>query len=233
MPDQTLPTAEEVASALSAPPDDPLQNLTPEEATVAAKLLPALADKANKAAEAKKAKELEELIKTLSAENIKLRDIELEKLRAANKPPNPQELEKLLSQEYLEFTLRIPTEDGVSDFVIRELPQAAETRLFNTIKKKLVPALSALSSIEWNSSMTTASKLEKVIDATPLALDTMSELVSVCLNPFGKSSTINAVWVQNNLSSVRQLSVLEAQVAANRFRDFFSALSRFTPGLMT
>src|ERR1017187_7940823 len=232
MADQTLPTPEEVALALAPPEDDPLSKLTKEEAEIVAKILPLLADKANKAAEVKKAKELQSTIEALTQENIKMRDQELQKIRDSNKPPDPKELEKLLTQEYLEFAVKLPTGDGVREFVITELPQSAETRLFNTIKKKLVPALKELSAVEWNSSMTTATKLEKVIDSMPMALETMAELTAICLNPFGRTD-IDAEWVRNNVSSVRQLNILEAQITASRFRDFGLALSRNLPGMIS
>jgi hypothetical protein len=232
MADQTLPTPEEVALALAPPEDDPLSKLTKEEAEIVAKILPLLADKANKAAEVKKAKELQSTIEALTQENIKMRDQELQKIRDSNKPPDPKELEKLLTQEYLEFAVKLPTGDGVREFVITELPQSAETRLFNTIKKKLVPALKELSAVEWNSSMTTATKLERVIESIPLALDTMAELTAICLNPFGKAKDITAEWARNNVSSVRQMNIIEAQIMASRFRDFFSALSHNLPGMI-
>ena len=229
---EALPTTEAVEEALSPAADDPLASLSPEEAEIGKRLLPALAEKANRLAEAKKAKELEKLVKELAESNNKAIQEELDKIRKANTPLEPNEIEKLLSQEYIEFNLKLRTNGAFRDFVIRELPQAAEIKFFNCIKKAVVPALRELTTIEWNNAMTTADKLQKVIDILPGALETLAELCSISLDPFSKEG-IDKAWVQSNLNSARIMHIIEAQINAGRFRDFFFAAARSIPGMTT
>jgi hypothetical protein len=179
-------------------------------------------------AEAKKAKELQAFLDGLRLENAKMVEVELEKLRSQNKPPTQDELEKLLNQEYAEFTIKVTDKTGDKTFIIRELPQAIEKKLFTSIQKSSVPKLQALSNIEWTATATAPEKLQRVIDMVPDALDMLAENVALCLDPYG-SEQITKEWVQMHLSSFRIVSVLQAQFLAGRFRDFFSQAYRIIP----
>lgn len=222
---------DDVKQALESEPDE-LSNLTEEERKVAAKILPIVAGKANATAEARKAKDLEKLQLELTAQNKKLITEYLEDLKKQNTPPTIDELEKLVNQEYIEFTVKIRERSGQGGekiFTIRELPQAVELKLFKSVQRAIVPHLKQLSQLEF-SGEGMADKLQVVIDAVPELIDTLAENAALCLDPYNAGG-ITKEWVQANLSSYRVMSIIEAQVTAGRFRDFFSAASRSIPSM--
>lgn len=210
-----------------------LQSLkTPEEKQIGAKILPMIAAKANAMAEANYAKKLDSAVDQLKTENQKWIETQMEEIRKANTPPDANDLEKLLSQEYLEVPVRLMEKSGRStvekSFVLRELPQATEQKFFKVIQKGIVPLVKEISSVEWTSSETVAGKLQKLIDAGPEILDTLADLCALCLDPFGEEG-ITKEWVQANMSSNRIVRVIDAQVQVSRLRDFFSGISQLFP----
>ena len=235
--EHTLPTSEEVTEVLTTADEDLLSVLeTDEERKVAAKILPGLAAKANSLAEATKAKELKREVEQLTEENRKYIQAELDKIRKANEPLSPEELTKLLSQEYVEFPVQVRIArngTGVRDFVIRELPVAVERKVLTTIQKTLAPRLKELSSLDWSAEATNLSKLNKMVSMIPGALDTLAECTAICLNPYDEHSDVNGEWVMNNLNVYKMYNVLQAQANASRWRDFFLAVYQAIPGQMT
>ena len=227
-----LPSREEVAAALQPPEDDFLDGLSLEEQRIAAKILPGLEKTAAIVAEAKKARELKSLTDQLTAENTKLIEGELQKLRDANKPPSQDQLNQLLSQEYITFPLKIKERGGQTErekeFTIRELPQAVELKFLKIIQKTLVPRLKEFSSIDWNAGMSNVEKLQRVIDTVPEGMDMLADLAAIALDPY-EADGINKTWVQANLSSNRIMAVIQSQVVAGRFRDFFLAVQQSIP----
>ena len=226
-----LPTPEAVAEALAPDVDQDLAQLTPEEARLVSRILPALEARARIAAEAQKGKELAQIVEELKRDNQALIEAELAKIRKAAEPPKPEELQKLLSQEYQEYTVQVRERANKyqpRDFIIRELPQATELKFVRLIQKSLVPRLKEFQTVEWTEGMTTVQKLQKVVDLIPDGLELMSDLCAISLDPF-ETEGITKAWVQANLSSVRIMAIIDAQVAAARMRDFMLAVSRLLP----
>ena len=229
-----MESPEQVAEALASETVDELKDLTPEEAVIGAKLLPLLAAKANQKAEANKAKELVEVVDQLKKDNAAMMEEELRKIREANKPPDATEMTKLLSQEYLEFTVRVfeRKTKAEREFVIRELPQSIELKFVKSIKKAIVPHLKLISGVEFQTGTDVASKLQQVIEIIPELMEVLADVCAMCLDPFGDGKVedrITKEWVQANMGSDRIQKVVLAQGMANRFRDFFSLASRFIP----
>jgi hypothetical protein len=220
-----LPTVEDVNAVLAAPEE--LSVLSPEELAIGAKILPILAAKANATAEANKARELQKQLEVLRGENQKAMEAEMDKLRKAMAPPSAQDIEKLLSQEYLSFEVKIrDRSQSFQTFVIRELPLAAEAKFLRSLQRELVPKLKEVASIDWTGS--TAEKIQRLIEFVPSTLGMLTEMCAVCLDPFEEEG-VNKEWVERNMGLDRILSVLEAQAMAGRYRDFFLRLSALLP----
>jgi hypothetical protein len=229
------PTSEEVNEALMNQEDvEELQILkTPEERRIASILIPIILRKANMTAEVAYAKQLQVTVEDLKAQNAKAIENQLKVIRDANKPPTPEELEKLLSQEYATFTIEVIQRKGQKkQFTIRELPQATEMKFMRVIQNTLVPRLKELASVEWTNTSSVAEKMQRIIDIIPEAMDMLAECCAIALDPYSEEG-ITKEWVQLNLSSFRIMSIIEAQVTAGKFRDFFAALSRAIPGQTT
>lgn len=235
MDENLSPTPDEIDDALTGVEDiEELRTATPEQRQVAFKLLPFVTRKANVAAEANYAKKLQETVNQLTEESRKMMAAEIDNFRKANKPPTPKEIQTLLTQEYAEFKVLIMERKGKNEreFTIREMPQATEMKFLRIIQKSMVPHLKELSSVEWTNGLSVAEKLQRVIDIIPEALDMLAECCSIALDPYEELG-VTKDWVQKNLSSFRIMNIIESQIIAGRFRDFFSALSRSIPGQMT
>jgi len=232
MPDEDFaPTAEQIEAALADPetPEDLDVLSTPEEKAIGAKILPGLTAKIRAAAQADAAKELAAKTQELIASNQRMMKDEVEKLRASIKPPDPKELETLLSQDYGEMSVQIAGRKGdKKTFVLRELPQSCEKRMFNIIQHRVLPHLKELAAVEWVASATQAEKLQKALAIIPDGLDMLAECCAICLDPFGDDG-ITTDWVQKNMGSSRILAVVEAQLEISKIRDFGSAVYRLLP----
>lgn len=230
------PTPEEVDAALSGVEEFEVTDAAVRKAVM--KLIPALVQKANSVAkvtaEADYAKRLQTTVDELKVQNQKMIEAKIKEIEDASKPPDPKEIEKLLTQEYMEFKVKVTERKGKAarEFSIRELPQATELKFMKIIEKSLLPYLKELSSVEWTDGMTVAAKLQRLIEIIPSALDMLAECCSISLDPYSDEG-ITKEWVQANISSFRIMAIIESQVAAGRFRDFFSALFRAIPGQMT
>jgi hypothetical protein len=221
-----LPTRAQLDEAMAEVSDPLLKNLTPEEVAIAQKILPAITVRANELAQANYTRSLEQTITSLKAENEKIIQAEIQKFRDGNKPLEPKDIQALLTQEYAEFSVKLSDRTGkAKDFVIRELPQAVELKMMKVLQKAIVPHLRELNAIEWNAGTSTTDKLQKLIDIVPEALDTLSDICVMALDPFGDES-VTKEWVQRNMSSFRIIAVIEAQFMTSKVRDFFSAGSR-------
>lgn len=233
MPDEEsfIPTQEQIEAAL-ADPEQPAELSvlsTPEEKIIGAKILPGLTAKIRAQAQAESAKELAVKTQELIAQNQRMMHDEVEKFRNSIQPPDGKQLEQLLSQEYgtMEFTVA-GRKGGKKTFTLRELPQAAEKKLFGTIQQRIVPHLKELASIEWAASATREAKFQKVLNIIPDGLDTLAECCAICLDPYNEEG-ISIDWVQANMSSNRIETVVEAQLTINKIRDFGSAVYRLLP----
>lgn len=231
--DYTLPTSEETNAILASPQDEVLEQFTAEEKEIANKLIPLLTPKileeATVKANAKMAKELDDQVRGLVEANKKLMQEELDRMRKANEPLQPAELEKLINQEY--FEAKIDLGAGRGTYTISELSVKHEKRLLKVLKGTIVAAVQQASSLEWSTEMSNLERLQMFVDSVPGALDAASECVAIILNPKGEN-TIDLEWVLNNLPTVKILSVILLQLEANKYRDFFLLASRTIPSQM-
>jgi hypothetical protein len=206
---------------------------TPEERAIALKMLPVLQAKAIKlataSAEAAKAKELNQIVTELTAQNKKILDAKIEEYRKALTPPTAEELQKLLTQEFVTFQLKLRAGSAMRDFVIGELPMAAESRLMKMLNRTLGERLQEISRIDWKSSNTVLDRVVKICEMIPGAMDTVADCCAVALDPTGEDNSITGEWVRNNLGMSRIASIVMAQMEAGRYRDFLSLLSRLYP----
>src|SRR6266436_9272897 len=168
------------------------------------------------------AKKLDESQKMLSAENKEAMRLVVEEWRNSQKPPNEQEIEKLLNQEYFEFKITLPDPEKPGEkkeFMIGELPQSVEKKFYKRIKDKLLPRMAELSDLTTKLSMNSGEeKIRAIIEMFEPSFDILAETVSIILNPYGKN-TISVEWVQDNIATFRQWNITLAQERANRIRD--------------
>jgi len=175
------------------------------------------------------AKKLDDAQKLMSAENKEAMRLVVEEWRESQKPPNEDEIEKLLNQEYFEFKITLPDPEKPGEkreFVIGELPQSVEKKFYKRIKDTLLPRMAELSEINTRLSMNSGEeKIRAIIEMFEPSFDILAETVSIILNPYGKN-TISVEWVQDNIATFRQWNITLAQERANRIRDFFSHVSQ-------
>lgn len=201
---------------------------TPEEQAVAERITPHI--KAMLKLEVRKELEVvltkrqdafNDEVRTLTT---KLQQENWEKWKADNKPLDADDIGKLLSQEYIEFPLKVPVgkQKVIREFVITELVEAKEQKLLKSFQKHLIPNLHLLSEIDWASLGTQTERIESLLRVIPDFLSTMADAVAICLDPYDEYEDITTEWVLNNLSSRRMISVIVAQAECNRYRDFLS-----------
>lgn len=206
-----------------------ISQLTDDEKAVAAKILPGLTDEISRQAEAVKAKQLSEQIALLSEENRKQMERVIADIRKANTPLSPDEVSKLLEQEYATFTFRLTDSAGtVRSFTIRELPIAAEKKLMAVIRSSIVSRMKDFAAINWadTGGEGQLNKLAEIIRVIPDAVDNLAGLVAIILDPRSETPDISQDWVIGNMGMNRMLNILNAQMQASRYRDFFSLASR-------
>lgn len=190
---------------------------------------PDLVQKVRDILEQEKKKDLDILAATLREENTKAIDAAIKDIREKMAPPKPEDIQKLLDQEILEFNIDLPGKNGSEKktFVIRELPQKVEKKIIKVAKTKLVPIAQELSSLTMNLLEGDAAK--KIIDlmnAFEPVLDVVTEVCAIVLNPYGDEKDIDVDWVQEHLSTQKIGTIVMAQFECNRLRDFFLLLSR-------
>lgn len=228
-----VPTPEEVAAAVGIEPEEPaeLATLSPEEKRIGAKILPFIAAKVRAQAQAEAAKDLAKQTQELIGQNNRMMADEVEKIRASIKPPDPKQLEQLLSQEYgeMEFKIKTRKKDETRTFVLREMPQLAEKRFFKMIADKIVPHIKELAAVEWAAAASRAEQVQRMLEIIPDGLDTLAECCAICLDPYEEDS-VDAKWVQLNMGSNRIVTVIEAQLTVSKMRDFISSAYRLLPG---
>lgn len=177
------------------------------------------------------ASQVKEFTDKLSEQNQKALEQTIEKIRKEMTPPTADDVQKLLEQEYVEFEIDV-SQRGKSEkrkFVIRELPNAVEKKIYKRIKQILVPFSAELAALSMNlMEGDAAKKIVQMMDAFEPMLEAMVSICTICLNPFGEEEDITEEWVANNLSSTRILKIVTAQLQANKMRDFFSLLFQST-----
>ena len=233
--EEFIPSRDDVEAALADPEkpagnDNPELNvLTPEERAIVAKILPGLTARIRGIAEADSARSLAERTKELIAQNTKMMEDEVKKLRDSIKPPDEKQLAELLAQEYGTMDVPVVSRKGVTKtFTLRELPQSCEKKMFDIIKVKIVPHMKELAAAEWSASSTGAERLQKVLDIVPDGLDMLADVCAICLDPY-KEEGVDRDWVQANMGSSRIINVVDAQMTISKIRDFGSAVYRLLP----
>ncbi len=185
---------------------------------------------------AKLDKQMQEYGEKLQEQNKKVIDEAINDLRKKMEPPNPEDLQKLLDQEYLSFKIKVASsrdgKEAERQFVIRELPQLVEKKFYAKIKDRLVPLASDIAALTLNLlEGDAARKVVAALNSFEPFIDLSAELVAIVLDPY-EEEKITVEWVRANLSTTRIVAILNAQIECNRMRDFFSLLSR-SSGLMT
>jgi hypothetical protein len=175
--------------------------------------------------------EIQKISQRLVEENKKVVTEAIERYKKELAPPSEQDIQKLLEQEYVEFKIEVPVGVGegrqIRTFMIRELPQKAEKKIYAAIKKVLIPVSTDLIALTGDVLQgDAAKKLVQLMNTFEPAMDAMVSVAAIALNPYGEEQDIDDEWVRSNLSSTRILKVVTAQVEANKMRDFFSLLSR-------
>lgn len=164
----------------------------------------------------------------LGVRNSKLIEQEIAKIKKAFEPPKPEDIQRLLEQEYVTFTVKVPWpgEDAPREFTIRELPQSVEKKFYKQLKEKLLPRAQDLAALSFKLLDGKAEdKIKSLLDAFDQTFDILADTIVLILDPRGKNDQVTREWVQEHISSGRQWHIIEAQAEANRLRDFFSSLS--------
>lgn len=157
-----------------------------------------------------------------------------EKLKEEQKPPEAQDIQKLLDQEYETFTIPITYvkyTDNVEStelmtFTVRELPQSVEKKFYRQLKEKLKGKASLLEAfVQSGIDKPFEEKVDAFLSLIDESFDLLADATLLVLNPFNRRKEITKEWVQENISSDRQWKIVEAQLKVNRLRDFFSKVS--------
>lgn len=149
-------------------------------------------------------------------------------LEEKRRPPTDEEIEKLLNQEYKEFSLKVkPVNNGdeEKEFIIRELPMDAEQQFFRQFRDNVKNKSSDIAALAQR--IIDTPKEEQVmalLNAVDGMFDVIADATAISLNPLKENQGINRKWVKENISSMRQWNICQAQVRVNRLRDFFYQL---------
>jgi hypothetical protein len=157
-----------------------------------------------------------------------------EEEEAKRKPLDRDQIQLLLSQEYVTMKVKVPEADKMLEFTLQELPQDVEKKFYDRFKNKVVERAADIASLSQDSmDAPLAEKIQRTLLMTEEGLMVMADTTALILN-YGKPEElrqvdITAEWVSKRLSSSRQWSILLAQSHINRLRDFFSQV--FQSGL--
>jgi hypothetical protein len=182
--------------------------------------------------------EINKISARLRDENTKIVTEAIERYKKELAPPTEQDMQKLLTQEYVEFTVELRfkkegKETETKTFTIQELPQKVERRIYKKIKDVLIPFSSELAAMSMNMlEGDAAKKIVQIMNTFEPMLDVMAGIAAISLNPYGEDDDITDEWVRENMSSTRIAKIVMAQIEANRMRDFFSLLFRGSKALM-
>lgn len=167
----------------------------------------------------------------MQQENKRVVEEALERYRKEMAPPSTEDVQKLLSQEYVEFKMEVHIPQSadspahIKEFVIQELPQKIERKIFKRVKDILLPFSEDLGALSIHLlEGDVSSKIIKIMNTFEPAFETMVAVSCICLNPYEEDKEVTEEWVRDHLSSTRILRVVMAQFEVNHMRDFFSLL---------
>jgi hypothetical protein len=163
------------------------------------------------------------------AEEIKkLREEEQKK----KKPLTHEEIQVLLTKEYVTFPVIIQDEENKQhEFTLRELPQGVELELYKgakNITSRIVKEANQISFKVVDNDL--FQNILSLMDVFEPIQDFLAEACSLCLNPpkgnppKKKNDWLTPEWVKYNLSNYRIATIITAQVEVSKMRDFFSIL---------
>lgn len=172
--------------------------------------------------------EIQKISSEMQKENERIVKDAIERFRREMAPPSEQDIQKLLDQEYMEFTIKVKGEEGKEkSFVLKELPIAVEKKIYAKVKKILIPFAEELSALSMNLlEGDAAKKIVQLMNTFDPLLDVMVSICTICLNPFEEDEEVTEEWVRKHLGSTRIVKIVSAQMEANKMRDFFSLLFR-------
>lgn len=178
--------------------------------------------------------ETEKFKEELQTQNKLAIEKTITEFRKKMEPPTKEDIQKLLDQDYVEFTIKLPYKGSqkgakttMRSFTIRELPQAIEKKFYSRVKDKLTPLAEEVANLSINLvEGDAARKIVSILDSFEPLLDVLAYAATLSLNPYDEEEDITEEWVRENLSSTRIMQIVTAQGEANRMRDFFSLVSR-------
>lgn len=151
----------------------------------------------------------------------------MDKVDAERKPLDADAIQKLLSQDYVTFPVKVQSRDGkvVKEFVIAELPQEIEEKFYKFFKTQLLTRASDVAAFAQKTlDLPFEKRMTAFFNTVDGGFDILSNATSLVLNPFGEDQDITPEWCKKNLTSVRQWNIVRAQIEVNKLRDFFSQL---------
>lgn len=155
-----------------------------------------------------------------------------EQQRDQLKPPTHDEIQELLSQEYETFPVKVnyaPKSGDRKDklFTLRELPQEIEEKFYNQFKKTILAKSQELAAFaQEGMDKSFEEQARSFLELFGESFGMIAEAVTLCLNPYNEDEEVDVKWVQRNISSNRQWSIIEAQMKVNRLKDFFLRVSQ-------
>jgi hypothetical protein len=149
-----------------------------------------------------------------------------EEEKKKRQPLTREQLESLLSAEYVEFTVKVPKDDGTNlSFTLKELPQKFEKEFYKIAKETLLDLVQEYNGKDLKmADGDIAEKIMSLMQVFEPVFDTMVKACVMCLNPYKKDEYkfVDDEWVRNNLTSFRIYTIVLAQTEVNKLRDFFS-----------
>lgn len=167
----------------------------------------------------------------MKTQNHEMMTLAVEEWKKSQEPPSAEDVQKLLDGEAPVFLVKFEIKGQKKSFRIRELPARVEKQVIRMMKDILTPKLGLLGQLTTELlEGTVTDKVTAFFEILEPATGLVSETVALVLthSQDGEEPAIkySADDVDENLSLQKQILVLNAQMAANRLRDFFSHVSR-------
>ncbi len=177
-------------------------------------------------------KEIQEISNKMTEDNKKIVAEAIDRFRKDMAPPEEPDIQKLLEQEYITFRIDVKYQAKGGEekwrtktFIIQEVPNKVEKKIYAKIREVLVPFSTEIASITMNMlEGDAAKKIVQIMNTFEPLLDVMVGIATICLNPYGEDEEVDEDWVKEHLSSTRIVKIITAQIECNRMRDFFSLL---------
>jgi hypothetical protein len=209
-------------------------NLTQAEWEITEKVIPYLKSQlrpeVRQELEVEYTKKLAAEMETITALNKEHIEKQFEALKKSQEPLGKDDLQKLLSQEYIDFSviIRVPSKTDKAakekrTFTVCELPSSIEEKFYKLLREALIPLLKEQESTNFQlENQSLISKIETVLKMSDKAFSLGAGLVAICLDPWKDDEDITEEWVKRHISIERQAAIILAQFEANKYRNFFS-----------